>query len=133
MDVLIVGGEPAVQEGVLQAARAAGLTATGCPDIACAREAASESPPVALVLHADLASAGEELRRISLIPGGAVILFRDAESGGASAGRQYTRSVIAELRLPLERARLIALLKHLVARARVTGHDKRSAEPPLAP
>jgi hypothetical protein len=133
MDVLIVGGDPAVQEGVLQSVRAAGLNAEGCPDVRCAREAVSESRPVALVLHADLGSAGEELRDLSPIPGGAVVLFRDADQGDASAGQPFGRSVIAELTLPLERARLIALLNHIVARARVTGHDKRPPEPPLSP
>ena len=133
MDVLIVGGEPAVQEGVLQSVRAAGLVAEGCPDLRCAHEATLEAPPVALVVHVSLTSAGEELRRLPLLPGGAMILFRDGEHAGASAGQPVGRSVIAELSLPLERARLVALLSRIVARARVTGRDRWPPEPPLPP
>jgi hypothetical protein len=80
----------------------------------------------------DLASASEELRRFTLLPGGAVILFRDGDHAGSS-NRQLDRAVIAELALPLERARLVALLNRIVERARITGRDRRPPEPPLSP
>jgi hypothetical protein len=133
MDVLIVGGDPAVQEGVLQSVRAAGLDAEACPDVRCASDAAAESPPVALVVHIDHASTGEELRRMALLPGGVIILFHDSDRAGASSRQSFGRAVIAELRLPLERARLIALLNRVVERARITGRDKRPPERPLSP
>lgn len=132
MDVLIVGGNSAVLEGVLQSVRASGLSAEACPDVGCARDAASESRPVALVVHVDLAPASEELRRFTLLPGGAVILFRDGDHAGSS-NRQLDRAVIAELALPLERARLVALLNRIVERARITGRGRRPPDPPLSP
>ena len=133
MDVLIVGGECTVQEGVLQAVRAAALRAEWCATADSAREAALESPPTALVVHVDIARDGDAARQIPLKSGGAVILFRDGDQTGASAGQVFGRTVVAELRLPLERARLVALLSRIVERARITGRDRRTTDPPLSP
>lgn len=133
MDVLIVGGDPAVQEGVLQSVRASGLGAEGCADLPCAREAISDGPPVALVVHESLAGAIAELERRAHAPGGAVIVFHDSSEEQPRSTQSFSRSVIAELVLPLERARLVALLTHIVVRARATGRDRRGPEPPLTP
>jgi DNA-binding NtrC family response regulator len=133
MDVLIVGGEAAVQEGVLQAVRAAGMRAEAFADAEAARDAASGDPPMAVVVHLDVARRAESAKQIPLRPGGAVILFRDGESAGASAGQAFGRTVVAELSLPLERARLVALLNRLVERARITGRDRRPPDAPMSP
>lgn len=133
MDVLIVGGDSAVQEGVLQSVRSAGLVAEWCPDVPSALDAVAEGPPVALVVHADYARAGEELRHLAPAPGGAVIVFHDIEQAPRPIEASLGRAVIAELRLPLERTRLVALLSHLVTRARITGRDRRPPEPPVSP
>jgi hypothetical protein len=133
MDVLIVGGDPAVQEGVLQSIRAAGLSAEVCPDLSCARDSLEEVSPLALVVHETLASAVSELRHSAPSASSAVILFRDGTGTRTPFTQSFGRSVIAELTLPLERARLVALLTHIVMRARQTGRDKRSPEPPINP
>ncbi len=133
MDVLIVGGDPAVQEGVLQSVRAGGLAAEWCPDLSCALDAVEESSPVALVVQAALAAEVSELRSFAPTSGGAVILFHDSPGARSPSAQSFGRSVIAEMTLPLERARLVALLTHIVARARHTGRDRRSPEPPLTP
>jgi DNA-binding NtrC family response regulator len=133
MDVLIVGGDSVVQEGVLQAVRAAGLRAEWCPTGESAREAAADVPPTALVVHVDIAGDADRARQIPLRSGGAVILFRDGERSGESAEQVFGRTVIAELSLPLERTRLIALLNRIVERARITGRDRRIPDPPLSP
>jgi hypothetical protein len=133
MDVLIVGGDSTVQEGVLQAVRAAALRAEWCATADSAREAALESPPTALVVHVNIAGQGERARQIPLKSGGAVILFRDGDPVGASAGQVFGRTVVAELTLPLERARLVALLSRIVERARITGRDRHAPDPPLSP
>ena len=70
MDVLIVGGDPAVQEGVLQSIRASGLSAEVCPDLPCARDAVEDATPVALVRHETLATAVSEIANWNFNPGG---------------------------------------------------------------
>lgn len=132
MDVLIVGGDTAVQEGLLQSIRSAGLRAASCADAQEARESATESPPLALVVHVDAAHGGNTPPQLPIRAGGAVVLFRDDAQSEASAPQAFGRTVVAQLVLPLERARLLALLSHLVGRARITGRDRRSDASPTA-
>lgn len=133
MDVLMVGGDAALREGVLQLLRATGVSGMGCDDVSCASEMAAETPPLALVMDVKLSTVQEGAGRIPLLPGGAVILFREGVSAARPTQQVFGRSLVAELSLPLERARLLALLQRIVARARITGRDRRAAEPPLSP
>lgn len=62
-----------------------------------------------------------------------MVTFR--ESGEApTAAPGIARHVLADLVLPLERNRLVALAEHLAARARVTGRvpDVTRQEPPAS-
>ncbi|HSJ65292.1 MAG TPA: hypothetical protein VK922_15480 [Gemmatimonadaceae bacterium] len=133
MDVVIVGGDAALQEGVLQAVRSAGLRAEAFRDAASARDAATDAPPLALVVHVNEARSSGATSQIPMRPGGAVILFRDREDDRASVEQGFGRTVVAELSLPLERARLTALVSRIVERARVTGRDRPPPDPPMAP
>lgn len=133
MDVLIVGGDAALREEVLQSLRATGVTGEGCEDLSCAREMAAEAPPLALVIGAELSTAQQGAGGIPLRPGTAVILFRDDVSAARPTQQVFGRSLVAELSLPLERARLMTLLQRIVARARITGRDRRAPDPPLSP
>jgi hypothetical protein len=133
MDVLIVGGDAALREGVLQSLRATGVTGEGCEDLSGAREIAAAAPPLALVVDAKLSTAQQGAGGIPLLPGAAVILFRDDVSTARPTQQVFGRSLVAELCLPLERARLMALLQRIVARARITGRDRRAPDPPLSP
>lgn len=131
MDVLIVGGDAALREGVLQSLRANGVTGAGCEDLSCAREMAAEEPPLALVVDAKLSTAQQGAGGIPLLPGVAVILFRDDVRAARPTQQVFGRSLVAELSLPLERARLMTLLQRIVARARITGRG-RAPDPPLS-
>lgn len=133
MDVLIVGGDAAMREGVLQTLRASGVSGAGCETVPSAAEIAAEAPPLALVIDVKLSRVQEGAGRIPLLPGGAVILFREGISAAVPTQQVFGRSLVAELSLPLERARLMTLLQRIVARARITGRDRRAPEPPLAP
>jgi DNA-binding NtrC family response regulator len=133
MDVVIVGGDAALQEGVLQAMRSAGFRAEAFRDAASARDATADAPPLALVVHVNEARRSGAATQIPLRPGGAVILFRDGEHTGASAEQAFGRAVVAELSLPLERARLTALVSRIVERARVTGRDRQPPDPSMSP
>ncbi len=131
MDVLIVGGDAALREGVLQSLRANGVTGQGCEDLSCAREMAAEEPPLALVVDAKLSTAQQGVGGIPLLPGVAVILFREDVRAARPTQQVFGRSLVAELSLPLERARLMTLLQRIVARARVTGRGS-APDPPLS-
>ena len=130
MDVLIVGGDAALREGVLQSLRATGVSGEGCEDLLSARERAVEEPPLALVVDAKLSTAQQGAGGIPLLPGVAVILFREDVSAARPTQQLFGRSLVAELSLPLERVRLMTLLQRIVARARVTGRG-RTPDPPL--
>ena len=133
MDVLIVGGDAALREGVLQSLRATGVTGEGCEDLSSAREMAVEEPPLALVVDVKLSTAQQGAGGIPLLPGVAVILFREDVRAARPTQQVFGRSLVAELSLPLERARLLTLLQRIVARARITGRDRRTPDPPLSP
>ena len=95
--------------------------------------------------------AAADLRRVALAPGGAVVLFRCVstdEAGATTAAANgvaasvtaaastmaalppaLQRTTLAELVLPLERHRLVALVQRVEERARRAGRTKPSSEP----
>ncbi|HUF30662.1 MAG TPA: hypothetical protein VMM77_08330 [Gemmatimonadaceae bacterium] len=133
MDVLMVGGDAALREVVLQLLRTTGLSGAGCEDVSCAREMAAVAPPLALVMDVKLSPVQEGAGCIPILPGGSVILFREGVSAARATQQVFGRALVAELSLPLERARLMTLLQRIVARARITGRDRRAPESPLSP
>jgi hypothetical protein len=63
---------------------------------------------------------------ISLAPGGALLLYRVVGSPVIALPPGLQRAVLADLTLPLERNRLVALVTHVRDRARVTGRGRIS-------
>jgi hypothetical protein len=61
---------------------------------------------------------------IQLAPGGSLVLYHSGDSADATPAA-LARSVVAELVLPLERLRLVALTKSLAGRAEVVGRTSR--------
>ena len=131
--ILLVGTDVPLLEGLAQTLAAVGHTAHLAASLGEAIEAASVEPPlVAVIDRALILPAGEALR-IPLSRGGTLVVYR---RDGATVGPlpvAIQRAVLADLRLPLERHRLVALLQHVEGRARTTGRDHMQTPPERHP
>jgi hypothetical protein len=121
MNVILVGTDAALLEGLAQSYASSGFTPHVVATLVDACEVAAESKPIVAVVDRDLAiaSVGDALA-IQLAPGGSLALYHSGDSADVTPLR-LQRSVVAELILPLERARLVALTKSLAGRAEVVG------------
>jgi len=129
--ILLVGTSAAALEGVAQTLSAVGLTVRVAGSLADARELAIVNRPLIVVVERSLASASpSETLGIPLASGGAVVLFRAGPAIRESLSPTVQRVVLADLSLPLERNRLIALIHHVDERTRAAGRgvDRRSRE-----
>jgi len=124
MNVILVGTDAALLEGLAQSYATNGFTPHVVPTLIDACEIAAESAPILAVVSRDLAlaSVGDALA-IQLAPGGSLALYHGGDSADATPAL-LARSVVAELVLPLERLRLVALTKSLAGRATVVGRTK---------
>ena len=131
MRVLLVGEDGALLEGLAQSFAALGYSPKVAETLRDAREAGAIEPPLLAVVERSLASeAGADTLAIPLAPGGALVLFRNATDDGTSGiSPTLQRSVLADLTLPLERNRLMALAQHVGDRIRATGRSHRRTPP----
>ena len=129
--ILLIGNDLPLLEGVAQTLGAMGHQTHLALTIAEAAELASNgTAPLLAVIQRDLAIGNAEALRIPLAPGGTLVVFRtDADAPTAPLGAPLQRAVIADLALPLERHRLIALVHHVVDRARRTGRGPSHTPP----
>lgn len=125
--ILLVGADAALLEGIAQALAAAGHQVLTASSLAEASFVATSAPPLLAVVDRLLLATVTDSRAIGLAPGGALVAFGDP---GVPLPAQVRRSVLAELRLPLERSRLTALAAHVEARARRAGRDAMAKTPP---
>ncbi|MGH7693581.1 MAG: hypothetical protein ACRENH_01300 [Gemmatimonadaceae bacterium] len=124
--ILVVGRDSALLEGISQA-----LAALGHPiKVAASLEEARDVSPstgfdVAVVQRALLEGAAP----VPLRPGGVLVLFRaqGERSSRATLSPSLARLLLAEVELPLERQRLVALIRATLARMRP---NDRHDEPP---
>jgi len=120
--ILLVGTELPLLEGLSQSFAALGLTTVVAHSVHEAREIAVHNPPLIGVISRDLAApATADALSIPLAPGGALVLYRVIGSPQVNLSPNLQRVVLADLTLPLERNRLIALVQHIDDRARTTG------------
>ncbi|MHB8839865.1 MAG: hypothetical protein ACYC7F_13045 [Gemmatimonadaceae bacterium] len=126
--ILLVGADAALLEGIAQAFVAAGHHVLAARTVAEASfAAAAAAPPLIAVVDRALLATASDVRSLGLSPGGALMVFGDPATPVAGPVR---RTVLAELRLPLERARLLALVAHVEARAQRTGRGATMPTPP---
>ena len=124
--ILVVGRDSALLEGISQA-----LATLGHPiKVAGSLEEARDVSPsagfdVAVVQRALLEGAAP----VPLRPGGVLVLFRSQgeQSGRATLSPSLARLLLAEVELPLERQRLVALIKHTMARMRTVDRPDADA------
>lgn len=127
--ILLVGTELPLLEGLAQSFAALGFTPIVAQSIHEAREIAAQHPPLIAVISRGLAApATTDTLSIPLAPGGALVLFRVIGSPLVTLSPTVQRVVLADLTLPLERNRLMALVHHVGDRARATGRGREDEE-----
>lgn len=127
--ILLVGSSEAMLEGISQTLSAVGRTPHIATSLHDAQEIASGTRPLIAVVERSLAELhGPETLSLPLAPGGALVLFRSSTHEAIALSPALRRVVLADLTLPLERNRLMALVQHAAARARTTGRDADGRE-----
>ncbi|MEO7083344.1 MAG: hypothetical protein ABI442_05940 [Gemmatimonadaceae bacterium] len=125
--ILLVGAEHALLEGLAQTFGALGMSPSVAASLSEARELAIHSSPLVAVISRTLAvEAGADTLGIPLSPGGTLVLYRSANHDPVALPPALQRAVLADLSLPLERNRLVALVQRVEDRAIATG---RSSQP----
>ncbi len=127
--IVIAGPDPALLEGLSQTLVAAGHRVVAAPDVAGAVEALRGAHPlVALIHHDELIRNGAGFR-VSLAQGGALLSFHSDDVDEEPLPFGLKRATLAELRLPLERQRLLALIRHIETRWQAAGRDSTDDSP----
>ncbi|HEY4216553.1 MAG TPA: hypothetical protein VGM67_05415 [Gemmatimonadaceae bacterium] len=128
-NILLVGTELPLLEGISQTFASAGFTTHVAQTLHEARELAIQDPPlVAIVSRPLAANSTAETLGIPLAAGGALMLYRSIGSMLVTLSPTVQRAVLADLTLPLERNRMMALVHHVGERARATGRGRTSGE-----
>src|SRR5581483_11325083 len=105
----LVGTDLPLLEGLAQSFAGLGFSPTVVQSLTEARDVAAHNPPlVALV-------------------GGALVLYRSVGSMLVTFSASVQRAVLADLTLPLERNRLVALVQHVEQRAKAAGRSASAA------
>ncbi|MFN2602756.1 MAG: hypothetical protein ABR582_08405 [Gemmatimonadaceae bacterium] len=121
--LLIVGTDSALIEGIAQTLTARGHELFYAPGLADALDTLGGARPlVALVERSSI----DELRmtlRVPLAPRGAFLVFHAEGSQDVPLPHRVQRATLAELELPLETQRLLALIRYVENRAHTLGAD----------
>jgi DNA-binding NtrC family response regulator len=125
--ILLVGEDPALLEGLVQSLVALGHNPSVALSLAEARDTAvrGDAPLVLVVDRGFVDGSGTEVLGVPLAPGGTLVLYRTPGSRPGALPLPLQRAVLADLTLPLERNRLVALVQHVEERARATGRTPR--------
>lgn len=126
--ILVIGSDPALLEGVSQALGGAGHQVTVAHDVVEAIETLHHLRPLVAIVNRDHLVDGLSSSAVPLAKGGALITYRASDDDPRNASFTSRRAPLAELQLPLERQRLLALVKVVEDRARTCGHTPEESE-----
>ena len=128
--ILLVGGDAALLEGLVQTLAARGYATAISPSLQDATECCAGNTPLVAVIDRDLAADGPGLvLAIPLVRGGALVVFHQKAGQPAMLSPALQRALLADLALPLERNRLLALVQHVEERVRATGRRSHDTTP----
>lgn len=131
--LLLIGRDDALLEGLAQLLAGAGHGVQVAATVRDAEELAAQGAPLLVLIDrsAVLPDHGESASRIPLAPGGAFVLYRTTSDQGGSLALAHAiaRQTLADLSLPLERQRLVALAQYVKARARESGRIRFDTPP----
>ncbi len=121
--IVVVGPDAALLEGLSQTLVGAGYEVMVATEIPEAIESLRGEQPLMAVVHRDeLVRSGAGFR-LALAKGGALLSFQTDDTEQDHLPFAVKRATLAELRLPLERHRLLALAQHVESRLHITGRD----------
>ena len=121
--ILVVGPDEALLEGVSQTLVGAGYQVLVARDVSEAMDAVRSERPLLAVVHRDELVRNGGGFRVPLARGGALLSFQTDDTEEEQLPFALKRAVLAELRLPLERHRLLALVRRVESRIQATGRD----------
>jgi hypothetical protein len=122
--LLIVGTNATLIEGVAQILTSEGYQLLFSRSLAESLDTVGDIRPLVVLVER---SAIDEIRmtlRVPLSEGGAFLVFHGEDELPAPLPRGVQRSTLAELELPLERQRLMTLLRYVETRAHAVGRDQ---------
>ena len=129
--ILLIGSDAALLEGLAQSLAGAGHRVRHAPAASDGVELALADRPLVVIVDRRSAAEDRDALRIPFASGGALLLCHREGEAPPSLPSALARSVLADLALPLERNRLLALVHRVADRARVTGRE--SGETPALP
>ena len=130
LNVLLVGEDAALLEGLSQSFAGLGYRTYVALTLPEARDVATEVAPLLAVVEREMASeSSSDTLAIKLAAGGALVLFHKSDAAKVAIPMGLQRSVMADLALPLERNRLMALAQRMQDRALTTGRTRRPTPP----
>jgi len=121
--LLIVGTDAALIEGTSQTLTAAGHQLLFSPSLVESLESVGVARPIVVLVER---SAIDEIRmtlRVPLAEGGAFLVFHGEDALPAPMPARVQRATLAELQLPLEAKRLLALVRYVETRAQIVGRE----------
>ena len=122
--LLIVGTDTALIEGISQTLTGANHELMFARGLAEAIEAVGDLRPLVVLVER---SAIDEIRSTLRIPqaeGGAILVFHPEDTVAPPLPHRVQRATLAELELPLERQRLLALVRYVEKRAFTVGRNQ---------
>lgn len=129
--ILLAGGNTALLEGLAQALASTGHKVVVAHSADEADQLASQAP-ILTVAAREMVSDPDPERNILrgvVAGGGALISYREAGDTSRALSAPVARHVLADLVLPLERNRLVALVERVAARARAVGRNADVSPP----
>lgn len=130
--ILLVGENTALLEGIAQALANSSQRVAVAHSLEEAMDLQSRDQTVLTVVERSLVADGDTRRdflRNVLSGGGAVVTYREAGDTSRALPALLARHVLADLVLPLERNRLVALAEHVASRAKVVGRQSDVTRP----
>lgn len=124
--LLIVGTDAALIEGTSQTLTAAGHQLFFSPTLGEALDSVGDLRPIVVLVER---SAIDEIRmtlRVPLAEGGAFLVFHGEDAAAVPMPPRVQRATLAELELPLESKRLLALVRYVETRAQIVGRESAS-------
>ena len=124
--ILLAGGNTALLEGLAQALANTGQRVIVAHSLDEASDLQARHPPILTVAERGLVSdtdPGRGFLRATMAGGGTMITYREAGDTSRTLPALLARHVLADLVLPLERNRLVALAEHLALRAKAVGRS----------
>ena len=130
--ILLAGGNTALLEGLAQALANTGQRVVVAHSLEEASELEVRNPTILTVAERGLVTdtdAGRNFLRVTMAGGGALVTYREAGDTSRALPAVLARHVLADLVLPLERNRLVALAEHLASRAKAVGRPADATLP----